>query len=208
MEKRRIELNYEQKLTYKSEWWRYFGEYQYSVELLFKSLTGGEVTVVSLPLAFLIRHTLELGYKMNLIELEKVSDLKTKIEYSGKSAHRIDDLHHEFDIQMKAIFKKYDADKDIIKQYNKLNSKLTDLKKQMHKLDELSYAFRYPVINDGVTPNFDKKDVADKTDVINFKEIKELYDDSILLIKYSTDVVNEIVENYEKTDTTETYVIR
>ncbi|MBI1939249.1 MAG: hypothetical protein HYS25_14160 [Ignavibacteriales bacterium] len=196
--KRGPELNYNQKLTYKSEWWRYFGEYQYCVDLLFKSITAGEITVVALPLAFLIRHTLELGYKMNLIELEKVSDLKAKIEYKGKSAHRIDNLHFEFENQMKAIFKKYNADKDVVKQFNKLNSKLTSLKKLIHKLDELSYAFRYPVKNDGVTPNFDKKAIEDKTDVINFKEIKELYDDSILLIKFSTDVVNDIIEKHEK----------
>ena|SRR5690554_6690110 len=197
MKKKRIELNYDQKLTHKSEWWRYFGEYQYSVDMLFKSITGGEITVISLPLAFLIRHTLELGYKMNLIELEKVSDIEAKIEYKGKSAHRIDDLHRELDIQMKTIFEKYKADKDIVKQYNNLNSKLTVLKEQIHKLDEFSYAFRYPVKNDGITPNFDNKNVEDKDDVINFKELKELYDDSILLIKYSTDVVNEIINDCE-----------
>ena len=192
------ELNYEQKLSFKSEWWRYFGEYQYSVDLLFKSLTGGEITVVSLPLAFLIRHTLELGYKMNLLELEKVSDIKAKIKYKGKSAHKIDDLHREFEIQMNAVFDKYKAEKKIIKQFNKLNSKLKGLKKIIHKLDDLSYAFRYPVKNDGITPNFDKKSIDDKSDVINFKEIKELYDDSVLLIKYSTDVVDEIIKEYEK----------
>lgn len=195
--KRQPELNYDIKLTYKSDWWRYFGEYQYGVDLIFKSLTGGEITVVSLPLAFLIRHTLEVGYKMNLIELEKVSGLKAKIEYKGKSAHKIDDLHREFETQMKEIFKQYNADKDIIKQFNTLNSKLIRLKKIMHKLDELSYAFRYPVKNDGITPNFDNKDTEDKTDVINFKEIKPLYDKSIFLIKYSTDVVNEIIQKHE-----------
>jgi hypothetical protein len=63
----------------------------------------------------------------------------------------------------------------------------------VHKLDELSYAFRYPVQNDGVTPNFDNKSYEDKTDVINFKVIKELYDDSIFLISYSTEVVNDII---------------
>jgi len=196
--KRRPELNYDLKLTYKADWWRYFGEYQYTVELLFKSLTGGEVTVVALPLAYLIRHTLELGYKMNLIELEKVSGVRAKIAYKGKSAHKIDDLHREFEIQMRAIFSKYKADKEIVKQFNKLNSKLVELKVMMHKLDELSYAFRYPVANDGITPNFDKSDTQDKTDVINFKEIKTLYDDSIHLIKYSTDVVQEIIDEYEK----------
>lgn len=195
--KRQPELNYEIKLTSKAEWWRYFGEYQYAVDLMFKSLKGGEITVVSLPLAFLIRHTLEVGYKMDLIELEKVSDINAKIDYKGKSAHKIDDLHREFETQMKAILKKYNADKNIIKQFETLNSKLTELKRIMHKLDELSYAFRYPVKNDGITPNFDNKDIKDKTDVINFKEIKSLYDDSILLIKYSTDVVNQIIENHE-----------
>ena len=191
--KRQCELNYEIKLTSKAAWWKYFGEYKYAVDLMFKSLTGGEITAVSLPLAFLIRHTLEIGYKMNLIELEKVSGIESKIVYKGGSAHKIDDLHREFEIQMKAIFKKYNADNDIKKQFDDLNSKLTQLKRIMHKLDELSYAFRYPVKNDGITPNFDNKDIEDKTDVINFKEIKTLYDDSIILIQYSTDVVNIII---------------
>jgi len=196
--KKQPELNYDIKFTYKADWWRYFGEYQFTVDLLFKSLSGGEVTVVALPLAYLMRHTLELGYKMNLIELEKVSGVKAQIAYKGKSAHKIDDLHREFEIQMKAIFIKYKADKEIIKQFNNLNSKLRDLKVMMHKLDELSYAFRYPVKNDGITPNFDKSDIEDKTDVINFKQIKPVYDDSIHLIKYSTDVVKEIIDNYDQ----------
>lgn len=189
----KAELNYDIKLTYKAEWWRYYGEYKFGVDFIFKSLTGGEITGLSLPLAFMIRHTLELGYKMNLIELEKVSGLKAKIIYTGKSAHKIDDLHLEFESQMNAIFEKYNADKEIIKQFKELNSKLEKLKKLVHKLDELSYAFRYPVKNDGVTPNFDNKSIEDKTDVINFKVIKELYDDSLFLISYSTEVVNDII---------------
>ena len=66
------------------------------------------------------------------------------------------------------------ADKEMIKQFDELNFKLTDLKEMIHKLDELSYAFRYPVKNDGVTPNFDTKDVADKNDVLNFKTMLSL----------------------------------
>ena len=91
----------------------------------------------------------------------------------------------------------YQADKETIKQFNTLNKKLTELKKTIHKLDELSTAFRYPVKNDGITPNFDNLDFNDKTDVINFKEIKSLFDDSILLIKYATDVVNDIIQEFE-----------
>lgn len=192
--RKKPELNYDQKLTYKAEWVRYFAEYQYTVDLLFERIKGGEITLIALPLAFLIRHTMELGYKMNLIELEKVSGKKAKIEYRGKSAHKIDDLHREFIIQMETILKKYNTDKDIIRQFKNYNNKLEELKRTMHKLDELSYAFRYPVKNDGVTPNFDKKDINDRTDVINFKEIKELYEDSLILLKYSTDVVAEFIK--------------
>jgi hypothetical protein len=188
------ELNYKIDLPTKAEWWKYYGEYKQFVEFTFRELKGGEVTSISLPFAFCIRHTLELGYKMNLLELEKVSDLEAKIEYKGKSAHRIDDLHREFDSQMEAIFKKFNVSREIIKQYNKLNLDLKKLNEQLYKLDELSYAFRYPVKNDGKTPIFEKKSDFTKNQSINFKDIKELYDRSIMLLTYSTDVLAEEIK--------------
>lgn len=191
---KKVELNYNMKLSYKAEWYRYFAEYQLCVDLLFQSICGGQITVISLPLAFLIRHTLEIGYKTNLIELEKVSNLKANIAYHGRSAHNISILHREFELQMSAIFKKYKAVKEIKMQFNVLNLKLVELKKLMNKLDELSYAFRYPVKSDGKTPNFSETNVTDMVDVINFKDIKELYNESIFLLKFSTDVVHELIE--------------
>lgn len=188
------ELNYKIDLPSKAEWWKYYGEYKQFVEFTFRELKGGEVTSISLPFAFCIRHTLELGYKMNLLELEKLSDLEAKIEYKCKSAHKIDDLHREFDSQMEVIFKKFNVSREIIKQYNKLNVDLKKLKKQLHKLDELSYSFRYPVKNDGKTPNFEKKLDFTKNQSINFKDIKELYDRGIMLLTYSTDVLSEEIK--------------
>ncbi len=183
------EINYKIDLPSKSEWWRYYGEYKYFVDFTFRELKGGEITSISLPLAFCIRHTLELGYKMNLIELEKVSGQNAIIKYQGKSAHKIDDLHREFEIQMDSIFNKYNIDSEIKKQFRLLNEDLKKLKVQMHKLDELSYSFRYPVKNDGITPNFAKQSDFSKNQSINFKEIKALYDKSILLLTYTTDVI-------------------
>lgn len=189
------ELNYKIDLPSKAEWWRYFGEYKYFVDFTFRELKGGEITSISLPFAFCIRHTLELGYKMNLLELEKVSGLKAKIEYKGKSAHKIDDLHREFELQMQAIFKKYKVNKEVIKQFKRLSGDLNKLKGQIHKLDEFSFTFRYPVKNDGITSNFEKQADTIKNQYINFKEIKNLYETSILLLKYTTDVVVEEIEN-------------
>ncbi len=185
------EINYKIDLSSKAEWWRYYAEYKQFVDFTFRELEGGEITGLALPLAFCIRHTLELGYKTNLIELEKVSLVRVKINYSGKAAHKIDDLHREFESQMKIIFKKYKFDKTIKKQFIDLNKELKKLNSQLHKLDELSYAFRYPVTIDGSTPNFRRQKDLVKNPSINFKEIKILYDKSILLLTYTTDVVAE-----------------
>lgn len=194
--KGKAELNYSIDLPSKGEWFRYFGEYKYLVDLTFRKMEYTEITVVSLPLAFLIRHTLELGYKTNLLELEKVSDIKANIRYHQKGAHKIDDLHKEFEIQVQAIFKKYSVDKEIQSQFNKHNSNLTLLKRQFHKLDKFSYAFRYPVQNDGITPNFERKADFKTNEKLNFKEIKELYQKSIVLLIYTTDVISEQINNW------------
>ncbi|PWK29247.1 hypothetical protein LV89_00087 [Arcicella aurantiaca] len=182
------ELNYNIVLSSKSDWRRYFGEYKSFVDFSFREIKGGEVTILSLPLAFCIRHTLEIGYKMNLIELEKISDRNANIKYQGGEAHNIAVLHKEFEVQIELIFKKYSFDKKVIKQFNKLNNDLSSLKKILHKLDEFSYAFRYPVKNDGSTPNF-----LTSNENINFKDVKEMYDKSIILLLYSTDVIADII---------------
>ncbi|MCI4668947.1 MAG: hypothetical protein MRZ79_12510 [Bacteroidia bacterium] len=120
----RQELNYNIDLPSKAEWWRYYGEYKQFVDFTFRELKGGEITSISLPFAFCIRQTLELGYKMNLLELEKISDRKADVKYKGKAAHKTDDLNREFDGQMKATFRKFKIDKIIIKEYNKFNREL------------------------------------------------------------------------------------
>jgi hypothetical protein len=183
------ELNYKIYLANKSDWWRYFIEYKSFVDFSFREIKGGEVTLLSLPLAFCIRHTLEIGYKMNLIELEKISDRNANIKYQGKEAHSISVLHEEFEVQMKMIFKKYSFEKKVIKQFNKLNKDLSSLKKILHNLDEFSYAFRYPVKNDGSTSNF-----LESSANINFKEVKGAYEKSMILLLHSTDVIAKIID--------------
>lgn len=176
----------------KCDWVWYFGEYQYAVNVLLERIRGGEITVVSLPLAFLIRHTLELGYKMNLIELNKIADNAATISYAGKRAHKIDTLHAEFVRLMFDLFRKYKVDQTVIDQFNEYNNSLERLNKVIHKLDEFSYAFRYPVGNDGVTPSFISSLSGDEVEM-NFNEIKELYNKSLVLLTYSTDVISEYI---------------
>lgn len=185
------ELNYNIDLPSKAEWWRYYGEYKKFIDLVFREVKGGEITTISLPLAFCIRHTLELGYKMNILELEKISNILANINYRGKDAHKIDSLHKNFEKQMRKIINDHSIDKDIVKQFNDLERELHTLKDQIHKLDKYSFAFRYPVKNDGITPNFKNQEDFTKNESINFKEIKDLYEKSVLLLTYTTDVILE-----------------
>lgn len=181
-----MELNYDIDLSLKNEWWRYFGEYKFFIDHSFSRLIGGEIYSISLPMAFCIRHTLELGYKMNLIELEKVSDYAPKINFNGKSAHNIYDLHLEFSKTMLDLFKKLNVDKSHIKEFKTANSRLKKFNKLMHNLDNFSYSFRYP--------EQQNKTKVESKKIINFKEIKELYDSSINVLKYSTDFIEGQLE--------------
>jgi len=187
-----VELNYEVFLSNNRTWWDYYGEYRYSIDLMFRGMRGGEVTAVSLPLAFLIRHCLELGYKANILTLAKLQQKDIKISYKGKQAHDIKTLHQQFVKLMSELFKLYSVDKKVINEFNAYNRSLEKLSTTIYKLDEFSYSFRYPVKNDGVTKNFEKTHFSEDL-TINFKEIKELYDSSTLLLMYSTDVVAEFV---------------
>jgi hypothetical protein len=132
---------------------------------------------------------------MNIIELNKVSTVPVDINFRGPEAHRLDLLHKQFGEQMSGIFKKFDVREPYLSQFQSLFLKLSSLKTLLHQLDNMSYAFRYPVKNDGVTPNFPIIKIDDKSDVVNFQTLKELYQDCKILLKYSTDVVREISDS-------------
>ena len=177
--------NYQIHLDCQNEWWRYFGEYQQVVELVIKKAKESEVTVVARPLLFLMRHTLELGYKGNIVELEKVSGLESKLEFSGKKAHSLERLHKEFERHFKKATKLYTIESEVVSQFDSLNSTLKKLKDIFHQLDAGSYAFRYPFQGDGRTPTFQKEDV------LKIEGVIELYNTAITVLKYTTDVVAE-----------------
>ena len=177
--------NYEVHLGRETEWWRYFGEYAWIVDLIFKNAQAREVTVIARPQLFLIRHTLELGYKANIIELEKVSGLTSSLKFHGKPAHSLKNLHTDFENHFLAIAKKFDFPKQTLDEYKKLNKKATALKDLLDKFDQCSYAFRYPVDTDGMTPLFDKNST------LNISEVRKMYDSTLVVLKYTTDVIAE-----------------
>lgn len=184
--------NYSIFLGHQNEWWRYFGEYLWIVNLTFERAKQGEITVISKPMLFLIRHTLELGYKGNIVELEKVSGLESALKFNGTDGHNLEKLHQDFERHFKETAKRYVINADVLEQFNHLNSKLTKLNNVLHHFDSGSYAFRYPFGRDGTTPIFQN------VKQLKIADVKEMFTTAITLLKYTTDVVAEYLPPVDK----------
>ena len=85
-----MKINISRKLSYFS----YLQNYQNSVVYLFKSIDNNKIKPeeIIFTLMFLIRHSLELGYKSNIRFLSKYSKIN---DFCGSgSDHRIKNLHN------------------------------------------------------------------------------------------------------------------
>ncbi len=183
MDREATKWNYTVWLGRDPEWWRYFAEYNWMVNLIFRQARQSEVTVIARPQLFLIRHTLEIGYKMNIIELEKVSGLTSSLRLSGKQAHNLEDLHQDLNRHFRELASVHSFPQPIIDEYDTLESNLRNLKDQLHKLDQWSYSFRYPVGTDGSTPSLSS------TSRLNMMDVQKMYVAAEKFLKYTTDVV-------------------
>lgn len=175
--------NYVQNLNSKTDWHRYYGEYSAAIDNLLERSDQGQVTTLGLPLLFLIRHSLEIAFKMNILELKKVSG--TKIRVNLFKEHVLHKLHDEFEKQVLAIFKSKKIDEEIRQQFNTRNQDLKKFRKTFDQLDNWSFAFRYPVRSDGQTKSF-RKGVE-----INISDIIPVYKETKTILKYTTDVIAE-----------------
>jgi|SRR5215217_1643407 len=172
--------NYLQNLGYKTTWQRYFNEYTLAVENLLQLSDMSQTTVLALPVLYLMRHSLELAFKLNLLELETISGDPARIDYSGKIAHVLLKLHQEFERQTQIIFDNGNYKEEILKDFKRRNLELRSFRTFFDKLDNWSHAFRYPVQNDGVTKSFNK------SDEINITEIIPVYEAVQPILRYTS----------------------
>ena len=173
---------YNVNLHYKTEWYQYYGEYGLAIENLLERSDQSQTAHLTLPTLFLIRHSLELAFKMNLIELQNASGEKAKINFSGKTAHVLSTLHSEFERHVLIIFKKHRIKKSIQNDFNNRNEELKKFRSIFDRLDNWSYAFRYPVTKDGI-----KSFKID--DKVNLSSIIPVYLSTQVILKYTTDVL-------------------
>ena len=172
-------------LGYNRDWWNYYGQYKNAIDELINGIEKNiPIDTISLPLLFMIRHSLEIGLKANILQLEKVNITVKKIELSGSKYHSIERLYNKLEEHLTSINDKFKIRKSILVEINNYLKRFEPLKNKLHKLDKGSFNFRYPVDTKGnFNFNWDKEE--------NLAEIINLFYDIQPFIIFTNRVLYE-----------------
>ena len=107
-------------------------------------------TDIYLPLLFLIRHSLELGYKDNIAEVQtKLTNSQIKKATQSHSLVSLNNIIEQFVVEARSTMTtKDDSIKNEIDRYLPI---VKNLSNSLHAIDNASRSFRFPVDRDGNT---------------------------------------------------------
>ncbi len=137
-------------IGFNKSWWSYYTQYKNVIdEIVNKIEQDTPIDTVSLPLLFLIRHSLEIALKANILKLEQVNCDVGKIKLSGTKYHSIEILFEKFKEHLNKVKKNFNLNQEVIKQIDDYLTKFSPMVDKFHELDQGSYNFRYPVDTKG-----------------------------------------------------------
>jgi len=164
-------------------WWHYYSNYKSAIDFLVEGIENNlSVNTVSSPLLFLIRHSLELGFKANILKLEMVSTARPKLKLKGPNSHSLESLYDIFKAHLVEIQKNHEIEisiKGVIEDYLKTTEQLKNI---LHELDKGSYNFRYPVDTEN-NFNFERNAQINIADIVEaFYELQPflIFTDQVL----------------------------
>ena len=180
----RLKPKFDSYIGYNYSWWHYYNDYKVAIDNIVSSIETGKTPIdtVSLALLFLLRHSIELGLKANILQFQKINKKIQKIKLGSSSSHSIEFLYDKFNEHLENIIKKNKVDDEILEQVKKYRSKFDPLKTKLHNLDKGSFNFRYPVDVNG-TRNFTWETRENLFDILNlYYEIQPfiLYTENVL----------------------------
>jgi F0F1-type ATP synthase gamma subunit len=163
--KRRWKFN--SRIGQNRSWGNYYSQYKNVIDDIVNGIEDKTpIDTVSLPLLFLIRHSLEVGLKDNILKLEAVNDKVAKIELRGTKYHSIEVLYNKFVQHLNTIKKNFRLTPSVVKEIDDYLNKFEPLKEKFHKLDNGSFNFRYPVDTEG-NYNFNWNEEENLADIID-----------------------------------------
>lgn len=160
------------------------GTYEYAVEALYKLIAQENVTpdLIAKPLLFLMRHTLELGYKFTLFHL--CSRNKTTFNPTAKGAenHFLRKLHTRLGQEYhQAVISGRVPDN--AKTFDEYYSLTEEGMRIFDELDSTSTRFRFPATDERAIYLIDK--------TVNLLNLKNVFDDAMILLNTLVDVIGD-----------------
>ena len=175
---------FDSHIGWNQSWWHYYIDYREATNILIEEINKNTpVNTVALPLLFMIRHSIELGLKANILELEKFSKAKPKLKLDGKS-HNLTKLYDYFTSHLQEVCREYKIKKEILDQIDVYKSHMTNIVDRLEKIDKGSFNFRYPVDREG-NSNFDYND---RINIADYIELLKVIDPFITI---TTDILAE-----------------
>jgi len=145
-----LKWKFDSYLGYNRSWWSYYSQYKNVIDAIVNGIEQSTpIDTVSLPLLFLIRHSLELALKANVLKLEQINHDVEKIELKGKKYHSLELLFNRFKEHLEKVRATFPISPEIKGQIDNDLMKFSPLVDKLHKLDQGSFNFRYPVDTNG-----------------------------------------------------------
>ena len=165
----------------------YLGAYEHAVRQLFDSVVSGRepAELIAPPLLFLMRHSMELGYKFTLWELHEM--IGEPYDFQRFKDHRLGELHQALREAHRKAVAKYDLPESHVENFEEYCEKTEAGMKRFSKLDFNSMSFRYPVNNQG-SPSLPREETVDLV------ALKQVFDDAMVLLCHTADVLTEYVD--------------
>lgn len=173
-------------------------EYTNAINIIIKYLkdTKTRIDTVANPVLYMMRHSLELGYKINLDYLIKYS--KKPLKEKVISGHNLSELHNELKIQFDTIAANLNFEKDIIVEFYEYYNHTTKL---INKLGatEIS-SFRY-------VHNKKGKQIFKSNEIRDIGSLKEYYDKAITMLVHTANLIAEYTDYVELIESIPTFKI-
>jgi hypothetical protein len=170
-------FKFESYIGRNQNWWNYYQHYREATAVMIEEINSNvPVDTVALPVLFMIRHSIELGLKANILEFEKFSSAKPKLKLNGKS-HNLVLLYDYFESHLQEVCDKYNVDKTILARIDEFKEHMLKFVDKLDSIDKGSFNFRYPVNLEG-NPNFE---FADRINLADYTELLQVIDPFIMI---------------------------
>lgn len=156
------------------------GEYETAINIIIKHLkaTKTRIDVVAHPVLYMMRHSLELGYKRNFDYFKPYSNRQTSNKILV--CHDLQKLQVEFKVHFDLINAALNFDSNLTTEFEKYYNETTKLIDQLESKEASSFRYTRDAKGNRIFQSSETKDVG---------EIKKLYDKAITMLVHTSDLI-------------------